>query len=129
VRLFQSHFEKIDRSQVDLQPRTFIEVEHDIVNGDTSTIARLDAVRGGSIRRDALYHQVRAEIFGFTGDRARCFDDIEAASELGLFDIEWLDRCPVFDFLRGTVRFETLRRTVHDRAIKALAAIEHTLSS
>ena len=45
------------------------------------------------------------------------------------FDVVWLDRNPLFDELRGTVRFEVVRRASHERALAALIEIERCLSA
>jgi hypothetical protein len=61
-------------------------------------------------------------------DTPRCVDALEKAIEIGLFDVAWLERCPLFDPLRGTLRFEAVRRTAHDRAMEVLGALDRCLA-
>ena len=125
---FDAHCAAFDIAKLDPQPRLVLDVLRALVAGDKSNIGLLDNVPGGNVRRHAFFHQLRAEAFGYGGDRARCLDALERASALGMFDIHWLDTCPLFDDLRGMVPFEELRRTVHERAIQVLSEIERCLA-
>jgi hypothetical protein len=118
---------QMDLDQLDAQPRLVVEVMGAVLDGDRSAVARLAKVPGHNVRRHAFFQQVSAEVYAVADDRARCVEALEKAVALGLFDIEWLDLCKLFDPVRGTVRFETLRRTVHERAIVVLKGIEREL--
>jgi hypothetical protein len=76
-----------------------------------------------------LYHQLRAEMFAFMGDEALALDALEASLDAGLFDVQWLDLCALLDPLRGTIRFETVRHTAHQRAMAVLSEIERCLAA
>jgi serine/threonine-protein kinase len=68
-------------------------------------------------RRFASFaHQLAAEAAGARGQPERAFHHLEAASDAGLIDLEWLDLCPVLGVTRTMVGFTELRRTVRMRA-------------
>jgi len=74
--------------------------------------------------RRALAFQVCAESAAYVGDYETTLASIEAAIAEGLFDAFWLERCPVFDDLRGAARFEAARDIVAGRARPVLALIQ-----
>jgi len=75
--------------------------------------------------RRAYVHQIRAEADAYVGDFESVLAWIESAMEAGLVDALWLDRCPLFDDLRGSARFEAAREVVQGRARRVLALL-HT---
>jgi eukaryotic-like serine/threonine-protein kinase len=83
----------------------------------------------GNARRRVLFHQLRAEAFAFADDRRRCLEELEQGAALGLFDSRWIDLLPLFEPLRGTLRFERTRRTVHEQAFAVLSTIESSLGA
>ena len=60
----------------------------------------------------------------YAGRNDEALDAIEAADRLGLIDIAWLDRCPLFEGLRESPRFVSARRGVASRAAMVLGALE-----
>jgi serine/threonine-protein kinase len=74
-------------------------------------------------RRLAHTRQLAAEIHAFGGERNEALADLEAADAAALFDINWLDRCPLFDALRTEPRFIAVRARVAERAAAGLAAL------
>jgi hypothetical protein len=48
-------------------------------------------------------------------DRAAALDHIETAVNAGLFDLDWLDRCPPIRAVADDVRFTTARAVVARR--------------
>jgi serine/threonine-protein kinase len=88
----------------------------------TSERLRGQALAGAASRaRRALVHQLSAEAEAYLGDFENAMSSIESALEGGLFDVFWVDRCPVLDELRGSARFEAAREVAHGRARRALA--------
>ena len=84
-------------------------------------MAELDAVLAEVLphapRRFASYaHQLAAEAAGGRGQAERALRHLEAASEAGLVDIEWLDVCPLLQCTRGAVGFASVRRATRARA-------------
>ena len=76
-----------------------------------------------SKRRHAFFAQLKAEMAAFKGLAEPCLQAILAADELGLTDVLWIDRCPLFDFVRADPRFAEARAHIAARANAILAAI------
>ena len=74
-------------------------------------------------RRLAFTHQLATEYRAFGYERDEALAHLEAADGARLFDINWLDRCPVLDDLRSERRFQTVRAHVAERASAGLAAL------
>ncbi|HEY1957465.1 MAG TPA: protein kinase [Polyangiaceae bacterium] len=125
-------FEKVcgsfDSSHLDAHPKLLFESARGLIRGEPVDIGRVLGMAVGAPRRVALAHQIMAEMYAFVGDEGRALDSIESALALGLFDVQWMDTCPLFDPLRGTLRFESARRIVHDRAMAVLAEVERRLA-
>ena len=75
-------------------------------------------------RRRGFVLQLEAELDAYMGDFGEALATIDAAVGEGLFDVFWLDRCPLFDELRGSVRFESARREVQERARRGLGRLQ-----
>jgi serine/threonine protein kinase/TolB-like protein len=73
----------------------------------------LSAILNGRFR--TLMLQLFAEQTAFHGDQERTLANLEAAAQLVLVDLDWLDRCPLFDPLRQDQRFVDLRAKVRER--------------
>jgi serine/threonine-protein kinase len=73
----------------------------------------LATIHNGRFR--TLMLQLFAEQTAFHRDHERAFRQLEAAAELVLVDLDWLDRCPLFDPLRQDPRFVELRAKVRAR--------------
>ena len=69
-----------------------------------------------SARRRAFLAQLAAEAAGRAGDVGICLTMLLHASAENLFDLHWLDRCPLLDSIRGEPRFGVIRRDVATRA-------------
>jgi eukaryotic-like serine/threonine-protein kinase len=72
--------------------------------------------RLASARRRAFVSQLAAEAAGLAGDVETCLSMLLRANAEGLFDLPWLDRCPVLATVRGEPRFAVIRRDVAARA-------------
>ena len=107
---------------------------HDVIlavlAGERPTYAAHEALMVGvSPRRAALVAQIAVEMAAYGGDNAAFFAWLDRAVAASVFDVAWIDTCPLFDPYRGTVHFETARRTIHTRALEALAEAERTLAA
>ena len=126
---FDAHRALLYLGRLPLEVRVVVEVFGGILAGERPSLDALGAFCLGTPRRRAFFHQVSAEAFALNRDARRSLDALESASELGLFDIQWLDQCPVFDGMRGMLRFEAVRRATHSRAIDTLAELERCLAT
>ncbi|HEX4514418.1 MAG TPA: protein kinase, partial [Polyangiaceae bacterium] len=75
-------------------------------------------------RLKSFYAQLRAEVRAFEGAPARALEEIETASALTLYDLAWLDRCPLLDSVRSDPRYRNVRATVAERAAAVRAAYD-----
>jgi len=72
--------------------------------------------RGNSSkRRLAFGYQLRAEVAAFAGDKDIALQSIRLAFDNGLFDLHWLDKCPLLDDLRGSSDYAVLRERLAER--------------
>jgi serine/threonine-protein kinase len=124
---FQAECESFDWNALDAQPRLGLELCRATLDGESPPLDRVAMEATGTARRRALVLQMIAEVHAFRHDDRRALDSIESAVTLGMFDVQWMDLCPLLDPMRGTLRFEAMRRTVHERAYAALAEIERCL--
>jgi len=67
------------------------------------------------------------ELSAFLREDHRFFDALDRVVATGLFDAPWIDACPLFDPYRGSLHFETARRTIHHRAYDALVEMDRCL--
>ncbi len=70
----------------------------------------------GSSRRQALMHQIETEVAGFRGDGPWALEAARRAVAAGLFDIVWLERCPILVALREEPGYAEVEREVRARA-------------
>jgi len=69
-----------------------------------------------------LMPQLGAEIAGMANDPDACAALIEHAVDEGLFDLHWVDKCPILACVRGLPRFAAARARVRGRAEAILDA-------
>jgi serine/threonine-protein kinase len=74
-------------------------------------------------RRRAFAGQLIVEAAAFVGDRDTAFELLEATYEAGLFDLHWLDKCPLLDELRTDPRYPSIQVRVKARAEAILDAL------
>ena len=74
-------------------------------------------------RLRSFFTQIAAELYARAGERERTLEQIERAAAFDLFDITWIDRCPLFDDLRTDARFVASREVVAGRASAILEAL------
>jgi serine/threonine-protein kinase len=60
--------------------------------------------------------QLAAECYAVHGWVDHAIGQIGEAADMALADVDWIQRCPALDGLRGLPRFAELRRTVEQRA-------------
>ncbi len=88
-----------------------------------------DHARAMTPRRRAIAFQVSCEIFALLRDDVNFFESLDRGVASGLFDAPWIDSCPLLDPYRGSLHFETARRTVNHRAYDALVEIDRCLGA
>jgi len=86
-------------------------------------LAHVLGSRRPSSRRRAAIAQVVAEAACFAGDGESAERLLAYSIEHGLFDLPWLDRCPVLAPLRARSEFPALRAQVATRADAILDAL------
>ncbi|MBA3397177.1 MAG: protein kinase [Deltaproteobacteria bacterium] len=74
-------------------------------------------------RRRAFVAQLVAEVAGYAGDATTCLAMIGKAVDTGLFDLHWLDRCPLLGVVRTTDEVAGHRVRVKQRADAILDAL------
>jgi tetratricopeptide (TPR) repeat protein len=74
-------------------------------------------------RRRAFVDQLIAEAAAYWDDVPTALERIEAAIGEGLFDLHWLDRCPLLDNVRADPAFPRLRSRIKLRADAILDAL------
>ncbi len=75
-------------------------------------------------RRASFNSQLRAELFAHAGKYPEALEALRSADGNGVIDILWLDRCPLFDSLRGDPDFQTIHGRVALRARRVADAID-----
>jgi serine/threonine-protein kinase len=73
-------------------------------------------------RARGFFQQLLAEWCAYLGDVDGAFAALAEADSVGLFDLLWTDRCPLFDSMRSDTRFAPIRAHVVMRA-DAIAAV------
>lgn len=87
-----------------------------VADGGPMIAAHLQTLESASARRRAVICQLAAEISGHVHDVETCLALLERASSDGMFDLHWLDRCPLLAVARDTDRFRAVRAVVEQRA-------------
>ena len=85
-------------------------------------VETLGKVTGRVRRRPLFFRQLKAEALAYVGDEGGALAAIEDAASLGLLDLVWMDRCPLFQAMRGSRRFAEARAQVAERAALVLEA-------
>jgi TolB-like protein len=88
-----------------------------------AALAMWGAISSRAIRRPIFFRQLTAEMRAFTGADDAALLALEDASRLGLVDIVWVDRCPLFARMRATPRFARVREAVATHAAAVLTAL------
>jgi len=82
-------------------------------------------------RRRAFVGQLVVEAAGYWGDVDTAIEHIARTIDEGLFDLHWLDRCPMLDVVRTAPAFPKLRARIKQRADAILDALygDHQLGT
>jgi serine/threonine-protein kinase len=76
-----------------------------------------------SLRRRSFLAQLGAEAAGHSGDVPACIRLIEHAVARGLYDLHWLERCPLLEPVRRTAEYARALADVRRRAEAILDAL------
>jgi eukaryotic-like serine/threonine-protein kinase len=79
-----------------------------------------------SRRFHTLFRQLLAEYAAYFGDHDVALAEIERSVAAGLFDLAWMDHCPLLEPLHKNARFAVSRATVAERARAILDALADT---
>jgi eukaryotic-like serine/threonine-protein kinase len=79
---------------------------------------------GRARRRPAFFRQLAAEGLAFVGDVDLAEKALFEAEGLGLVDLTWIDRCPVFSEMHESPGFAAVRTRVAARAKEVLDVLE-----
>jgi serine/threonine-protein kinase len=74
-------------------------------------------------RRRSFVNQLVAEAAGYWGDADTAIEQIEHGIADGLFDLHWLDRCPMLEPARAHPEYPRLRAQIKQRADAILDAL------
>ncbi len=84
--------------------------------GDAARVERMPQETGHPQSRLRPFSwQLAAEVFAFAGDHERTARAVTQAVDANLFDLSWLDRCPLLDTVRAEAWFAALRAVVAAR--------------
>ena len=97
--------------------------EHHTAPPDLEASAQ-GAARGDLALLRAVRAQLGAEMLCYVGEVDRAADAVGRAVAAGLYDVNWMDRCPLLEPLRAHPAWPALHRDVAARAAEIRAAIE-----
>jgi eukaryotic-like serine/threonine-protein kinase len=75
-------------------------------------------------RRTSFHAQMRTELKLSGGDMEGALVDLRVGDANGLLDLLWLDRCPLFDPVRGRPELVSVRASVAGRAERVIAILD-----
>ena len=90
--------------------------------GRRTDVLAIALAPAASSRRRAFCSQLAAEVAGYFGDVPTCLDLLERADRDGAFDLHWLDRCPLLEPVRESIRLG-VRERIAQRASAILDAL------
>jgi hypothetical protein len=79
--------------------------------------------QSGLVRRRAFRGVLAAELSAAYGEAELAMKGLENADSAGLFDIHWVDRCPLLRPLEKDPRFVAIRARVAERAREVREAL------
>lgn len=89
-------------------------------------LARFDAVLSVhliGVRPRQWVLQLKAEAAGFAGETGVLLDTLEEGDRAGLFDVLWLEQCPLLAGARSDPRYDAIRGSVRARADTIVDAV------
>ncbi|HEU4405195.1 MAG TPA: protein kinase [Polyangiaceae bacterium] len=93
--------------------------------GAYATLRRLGGDEGASMRTRCFHYQVLAEVAGFVGDAVEVARALALARSTALFDLSWLERCPLLACARHTPQYAE----AHRQAAALAEAMRHAYYS
>jgi serine/threonine-protein kinase len=88
------------------------------------TLEQWGRIVGRARRRPIYLRQLVAEAYAFVGDETNAVRAMAEGDALGLIDVTWVDRCPLFDAMRTAPLFVAVRDRVAARARQTLDVLE-----
>ncbi len=82
---------------------------------DTIDLSFFVAKEDASARRRSFIYQIEAEVRAFHHQLDGAVASIEKSVDEGLFDLAWMERCPLLAPLQGHARFQASRSVVEGR--------------
>ena len=79
--------------------------------------------KGATVRRLAFLDQLRAEMLAYAGDVRGALRAVGDAEAHGLFDLAWIDNCPLLEPLRAMPVYRALRTRIETRILPAKQAL------
>jgi len=92
--------------------------------GTEATLVQWGRVVGRAKRRPMFLRQIAAEMLAFVGRDDSALHMTVEADALGLIDVTWMDRCPLFASMRSSPEFVAVRDRVATRARDAMDVLE-----
>ncbi|WP_437741251.1 protein kinase [Sorangium sp. So ce1504] len=106
-------------------PTPFAQVIEDLIEGRLSDVrpVQVEGERPAvtALRRTSFIRQLQAEFAAFLGQRELALAALELSLADGLFDLIWLERCPVLAPLRDEPRYAAVHAAVQRRASAVVA--------
>jgi serine/threonine-protein kinase len=95
-----------------------------VPEGIQETLAQWGRVAGRARRRPMFFRQLAAEALAFLNDEGGAVRCMAEGDALGLVDVTWADRCPLFEPMRASPLFVAVRDRIAARAKEALDVLE-----
>ena len=92
--------------------------------GTEATLLQWGRLVGRAKRRPMFLRQIAAEMLAFVGRDDSALHMTVEADALGLIDVTWMDRCPLFASMRSSPEFVAVRDRVATRARDAMDVLE-----
>ncbi|WP_437645514.1 protein kinase domain-containing protein [Sorangium sp. So ce362] len=106
-------------------PDPFLSLIDDVLEDRLSDVRTAPAQGAGpgvtALRRTSFMRQLQAEIAAFVGKPELALTALDLSLADGLFDLMWIERCPVFASLRAEPRYATIHAEVKRRASAVIA--------
>jgi serine/threonine-protein kinase len=79
-------------------------------------VERASSASGRAMRRRAFFSQIRAEIHSFGGDLAASVQAMVDGDQAGLFDVAWVEGCPLLAAVRAQPGYAAVHESIAARA-------------
>ncbi|KYG10347.1 protein kinase [Sorangium cellulosum] len=97
------------------------DVLSDRLSDDRPTLAPGPSAPVTALRRTSFLRQLQAELAAFLGKSELALHALELSLADGLFDLVWMERCPVLASLRADPRYAAIQAEVERRASAVIA--------